>query len=69
MRVVLNHPFSKLPKLNKNDSLLWERIEDFLKEKKYCYVLIDPETVYDGISIWLPDVGPRNHKYPTEIKK
>jgi hypothetical protein len=71
MRVVLNHPFSKVPKFRKNDKLLWERIEDFLKEGKYRYALADPEDVYNGIMMWLPDVGPRDHKYPTrdeEIK-
>ena len=65
MRVIIDHPHSKSRKLNQDDGLLWDQIEDFLTLNKYIYAQMEPEVgAHDGLIVWLPDVGPRSHKYP-----
>ena len=71
MRVVINHQHSTIAKFNEN-STIWVRIQEFLIANKLLYAPLNDEIgVSEGVIVWLPDVGPRNHKYPTrdqEIK-
>lgn len=69
MKIILNHLSSCLPNL-RDEEKLGKKIEAYLKKNSFHYVVNNPNTYMDGITLWLDEIG--DSSYPRkseEIRK
>lgn len=66
LRVIINHPSSRLRKYNEAEGLLWDKIEEFLIANKIAYTSLTEDKeigLNEGVMVLLPDLSPRDHHY------